>query len=167
MKFAKERLTRPFIIKTIIFAILVAILIGGAYYYGYFKKNCQQNKACFDEAFKSCTPAKLVSVIDNNYYYYAIDGSRGDKCKVRVKLTKMGIGTSQELIQALEGKEMTCYIPLTRVRELSFDTMPDVLGYCSGPLKEAIYEQIIQKMYALIIKNLGPIVSEVKEFYNV
>lgn len=167
MRFAKEGLSKPVLLKIILFAVLLAILVGGAYYYGYFKKNCNQSRTCFDNAFKNCRPAKLISIIDNNYYYYAIDGVRGDNCKVRITLTKMGVGTSQDLVQALEGKGMTCYIPLTKVRELSFDTMPDVLSYCSGPLKEAIYEQIIQKMYSLIIKNLGPIVSEVKEFYKV
>ncbi|MFH1211031.1 MAG: hypothetical protein V1645_03880 [archaeon] len=167
MILSKERLNKPILVKTIIFIILIAILVGGAYYYGYFKKNCNQNRDCFDEAFKNCRPAKIVRIIDNNYYYYAIDGTRGDMCKVRIQLTKMGVGTSQDLIQALEGKGMTCNIPLTQVREVSFDAMPDVLNYCSGPLKEAIYEQIIAKMYSLIIKNLGPIVSEVKEFYKV
>ncbi len=167
MKFTKERLTKPLLVKTIIFLLLLLILIGGAYYLGYFKKDCRQSRTCFDEAFKRCQPAKIIRVVDNNYYYFAIDGARGDSCKVKVKLTKMGVGTSQELIQAMEGKEMTCYIPVTTVKDVSFDTMPDILNYCSGPLKEAIYEQIIQKMYSLIIKNLGPIVSEVKEFYKV
>ena len=167
MIFSKERLSRPILIKTIIFLILVAILVGGAYYYGYFKKNCNQDRACFDAAFKNCNPAKIVRILDNNYYYYAIDGAKGDNCKIRIQLTKMGVGTSQDLVLALEGKGMTCNIPMSKVKEVSFDAMPDVLNYCSGPLKEAIYEQIIGKMYSLIIKNLGPIVSEVKDFYNV
>jgi hypothetical protein len=167
MIFSKERLSRPILIKTIIFLILVAILLGGAYYYGYFKKNCNQDRACFDTAFKSCNPAKIVKILDNNYYYYAIDGTRGENCRVRIQLTKMGVGTSQDLVLALEGKGMTCNIPMNKVKEVSFDAMPDVLNFCSGPLKEAIYEQIIGKMYSLIIKNLGPIVSEVKDFYQV
>lgn len=167
MLFSKERLTKPFLLKTVIFVVLIVAIIWIFYSYGYFKKNCNQDRDCFDEAFKKCKPAKLTSVIDNNYYYYTIEGSRGDNCKVKIKLTKMGVGTSIELVNALEGKEMTCNIPLTNVRELTFDTMPDVLNYCTGLLKEAMYEQIISKMYALIIKNLGPIVSEVKEFYKV
>ncbi|MFH1332412.1 MAG: hypothetical protein ABIH63_03975 [archaeon] len=167
MKFTKERLNKPLLIKIVIFTVLLVIMLGGAYYLGYFKKNCNQSRTCFDDAFKKCQPAKIVKILDNNYYYFTVDGRRGSDCKTNVKLTKMGVGTSQELIDSLEGKAMTCYIPMNRVKEVSFDTMPDILNYCSGPLKEAIYEQIIQKMYGLIIKNIGPIVSEVEDFYKV
>lgn len=167
MRFSKEGLSKPFLLKLTIVIALVAAIVIGTNHYGLLKKNCSQDKECFDEAFKKCKPAKITSVIDSNYYSYAIDGKRGGSCKVRVDLIKMGVGTSQEVVTALEGKGMTCNIPLERMRDVSFDTMPDILNYCTGPLKEAMYEQIIAKMYALIIKNLGPIVSEVKEFYKV
>ncbi len=167
MRFTKERLKKPFILKTVTFLSLLIIVLGIAYYYGYFKKNCYQDRSCFDDAFKNCKPSKLISVVDNNYYYYAIDGKRGGDCRVRIQLMKMGVGTSEELINSLEGKSMKCNIPLSKTNSVSFDTMPDVLNYCSGPLKEAIYEQIIAKMYSLIISNLGPIVKEAKEFYKV
>jgi len=87
--------------------------------------------------------------------------------KINIKLTKMGVGNPEEMVRALEGKEMTCNIPMTKAREVSFDKMPDILNYCTGPLKEAVYEQVISNMYALIIKNLGPIVKEVGDFYKV
>lgn len=167
MRFSKERLTKPVLVRIIIFTILVIILLFGAYHYGYFKKNCEQSRSCFDERFKSCKPAKLVSVTDNNYYHYTIDGRRGEDCKINIKLTKMGVGSPVEMVSALEGKEMTCKIPMAITKEVSFDKMPDILNYCTGPLKEAVYEQVISKMYALIIKNIGPIVSEIKEFYKV
>lgn len=158
MKKTKKRIE----FLNLVFIIIIVILISyGLYHYGFFKKSCK-DAICFDEAFKKCRPARYTKIVNNNYYDYVINGKRGDNCLMKVTLKKMGSGTSLELIELFEGKSMDCKIPLTRLPVTSLET-EHLLGYCHGLLKEAIYEQVIQKLYGLIVQNLGDIISDIRE----
>jgi len=132
------------------------------------KKNCGQDINCFDKMFVSCDKAKLTSIYDNNVYEYVIRGSKGSNCVLYVKLRRVGIGSSVETVDMFQGKDMTCYIPKDQLKEISFKEIDDLINYCSGGLKEAVYELIINRMYSLIIANMGEIIDNVeKDLYKI
>lgn len=145
--------------KFLIYLILIALFVYGLHYFGFIKKNCGANKECFYEAAKTCKPAKVLFLKDGHYYNYMIKGKRGQDCLVYIQLKKMGVGTSQELLAMFEGKDMDCRIPRKNLEQTSFAELKGFVNYCHGTLKEAIYEQIITKMYGLIIQNFESIIS--------
>jgi hypothetical protein len=169
MKKSKKGLPSKNLIYKIIVAILIlVILVWVLFHYGIIKKNCETNKACFEERFKECKSAKVTQVINENTYTYTIKRKEGNVCLLKVKLEETGFGTTQDIKDLFEGKEMLCQIPLTKVQKIPFYEFKEILNYCSGPLKEAIYEQMINKLYGLVIQNMGPILSEIeKSIYTV
>ena len=55
---------------------------------------------------------------------------------------------------------MKCDIPRKVLKEKDLLKMDEIMPYCSGELKEALYELIVKRMYELIILNLGEIAEE-------
>ncbi len=145
--------------RKIFYLLIIVALVYGLFHYGFIKKNCEQDQECFYKAAKECKPAKLVLIKNGHYYDYAIKGERGDNCLVYVKLKKMAIGSPVDQINLFEGKDMSCKIPLTELEKTSFAELKGFVNYCHGSLKEAIYEQIITKMYGLIIQNMEEIIK--------
>lgn len=81
---------------------------------------------------------------------------------MQVTLSKMGSGFSQEQITLFEGKSMMCKLPMSKIESSPSTEIKDLINHCSGPLKESIYEYMIQKLYGLIINNLGDVVEELE-----
>ncbi|MFH0751975.1 MAG: hypothetical protein V1914_00055 [archaeon] len=148
------------------FWLIVTILISGAiylsYHFGAFKKTCDDN-ACFKEALENCAYAKFLTTKNLNYYLYTIKGPTNGACEVDFELKKMAIGTTTEKIKQFEGKWMTCYLPKSEIAKMETVDFEGVLNYCSGPLKEAMYELIIEKLYTIIIKNMGAVIGAVED----
>ena len=144
--------------------VLIAIsLVWLVFFSGYFfKKNCVDDRTCFNASFSACEPAKFQTIQDSNFYRYTIHGFRGDSCRITVTLEKMAAGTPVQLIDKFEGKSMSCSIPRERLKEGSFEEVEDILNHCTGPLKEAIYELVIDRMYGLILQNFGEILDRVE-----
>ena len=160
MKLAKERVeTKSSWYKKILYFLIIAAVIYGLFHYGFIKKNCKQDSECFYEAAKKCKPSKLLSVKNGNYYDYTIKGKRGDTCLIYVKLKKMAPGSALDLKTLFEGKDMSCKVPLSELEQTSFAELKGFINHCHGGLKEAIYEQIITKMYGLIIQNMDEIIE--------
>lgn len=145
----------------IIGAILLALYVAG-YYTGYFRKECNQDKACFNDAFNKCKPAQVVSLRNNNAYVYAIGWQLGKFCELKIEALRIDAGAPQEF-KALKGKSMSCKIPKTMLGNLSVDNFDNLLVYCHGPLKEGLYEVIIQRMYTLVVSQLGDIAQEARK----
>lgn len=143
--------------------IILGIIVWAAFNYGFIKKNCAQNKQCFQDAAKTCKPSAYSAVKEGHLYNYEIKGSSGDNCKITITLKKMVIGTPRNLVDSFEGKNMDCLVPMSKTEYSGAEEIKDLLTYCSGPLKEAIYELIIQKLYGVLIKNLGGIMSQIQE----
>ena len=57
---------------------------------------------------------------------------------------------------------MKCLVPKNELSNVNFNEVENLLGYCTGSLKEGIYEILIKKMYGIIISNLGEILGEVQ-----
>lgn len=72
----------------------------------------------------------------------------------------MAIGTDLDVKTLLEGKSMTCKIPKSKLSEIELDNMKDLLNYCTGPLKEGMYELLLKRMYALVVSQMSNIVKE-------
>jgi hypothetical protein len=155
----KKPTSQHILLKVTTVILLTILIIGGFYKLGIIKKNCHQDNQCFSEKLKKCSYARYNAIINNNYYEYAIKGNKKDTCVLHIKLKKMGSGTPLDQIELFEGKEMTCYIPEENLN-LELEDINNLLNHCTGPLKEAIYEHIITKMYGLVLKNMNPIIKE-------
>ena len=149
--------------KRIILICLIAIifLVLISYYFGLIKKTCSTEQ-CFEDAASVCQPVKYFNVINNNIYEYKISRSLGENCKIKISLGKSSIGTDFETKERLEGKSMVCLIPKTELYSVNLNEINNLLRYCTGSLKEGIYEVIIKNMYSVIISNLGEILGEVQ-----
>jgi len=126
-----------------------------------FEKNCNYDTECFKAAASECKQAKLNVVTYDNTYLYEIKSKEKDSCMISIKLVKLSQNTPSEIVDLFDQKEMICTIPQS---ELNIDELIEKQGisdYCSGPLKEAMYELIIKRMYDVIAKNFGPIIKEI------
>ena len=154
MKLEKKML---YIYCSIFFIALFIIL----YYFGVFKTTCDDD-ACFKDATTFCSPKKYEKSVDNNIYKYVISRSLGENCKIRVSLERSAEGTDFDTKEKLEGKFMECLVPKAELSAVNFNEVENLLGYCTGPLKEGIYEILIKMMYGIIISYLGEILGEVQ-----
>lgn len=144
----------------IVFSILI-IALAIFYHYGYLKKTCDTEE-CFIKSLNHCTPAKYFMSQDYNIYRYAVMGTREGHCRVDISLVKMAEGTPILKVQRFEGKEMKCLIGRDKLNTIDTIKIDNVLNYCSGELKEAMYEEIIEKLYTLLVSNLGDAVKDLK-----
>lgn len=145
----------------IIISVFLFLLLANFYYFGVFKKTCD-SKECFSESIQSCSPAKYDNIVLNNIYHYDISRSLGSECKLSVSLEKSAEGTDVETKERVQGKSMKCLIPKIELSKINFNEVNNILQYCTGPLKEGIYEIIIKNMYNVILSNLGEVVSSVQ-----
>lgn len=143
-------------IKKIFLAVLAVLIIATALASNY-EKNCSYSEECFNNAFRDCTKAKVIAYQNSNTLEYKIIEQEKDNCIVKIKIIDVNPLVDQNTKDTFQNKEMMCYLPI----EEGFTT--DKLNYCEGPLKEAIYELTIQKMYNLLAQNLGEIISQMKE----
>ena len=160
MEFTPQKWT--FLAKVaVIGGILLALFVAG-YYTGYFRKDCGQDKECFQKYVAKCKPAQVAVLRNNNAYLYWIGNQLGKTCELKVKALRIDAGAPQEF-KSLEGKEMSCKIPKGELAATNLDNFDNLLGYCHGPLKEGLYEVIIQRMYTLVVSQLGDIVKEAQK----
>lgn len=138
---------------------LLLLIFGSLYYIFFYPLNCKSDQTCFNSALESCKRAKLTTLEQGNTYLYVIKGSKQGNCVIDIKLEKL-YSSSYDLIALFEGKSMRCVIP----KEVSLfeKGVEGTINYCSGPLKEAMYEIIIQRLYNLIAQDLGGAVVELE-----
>lgn len=146
--------------KKMLIILLFIILLSNIYFFGY-TKSCDTEE-CFLKAINSCAPVKYDNIVNNNIYVYTIQRSFSNDCKLNVKLERASEGTDFDTRYKLEGKSMTCFIPIKDFLIIDFKEVNNFLKYCSGQLKEGIYEIIIKNMYSIIISNIGEILGEVQ-----
>ncbi len=148
--------------RWVIFPLLFILLILTIIFFIYHKQECT-SKDCFNINLQNCKPSYLFALEENNLYSYTIYRSFGSYCNVEIKLERMATGTNKEYIDLLEGKSMTCKIPKDSLFNLKIDKIDTLLTYCSGQLKEALYEVIIKKLYGSIIQQMGSIMDEINK----
>lgn len=142
--------------------ILLALFVAG-YYSGYLREDCEQDKKCFDDKLKECKPAQVTIVRNNNAYLYWIGNSLGNNCVINIKLLRVEAGSPPEFKRLLEGKSMKCKIPKKELANLKIEEFDNLMQYCHGELKEGLYELIIERMYSLVVSQLGDIIQEAEK----
>jgi hypothetical protein len=148
-------------INILIFVLVVVLLFSGWFFI--YKKSCKTDD-CFNDALYNCKPAKYYSYRTNNLYYYKISRSLGD-CKLNIKVVRVAPGSDPSMVKLLEGKSMTCKIP-SEV-EVSLDNMENLLDYCHGYLKEGLYRLMIEKLYAIVVRDMSNIIDKAKDVLKV
>ena len=124
--------------------------------------NCKNDYYCFNDHVLECSKAKVTTVKDNSTYYYEVLSKKDDNCIVKVQLVKLSDSQSNDLKKALEGKSMLCAIPRNTLEIKDIKSISNLNDYCSGQLKEAILEVTIQKLYDVVVENIGPIAAELR-----
>ena len=145
------------IIPIILVAIILILIIRLPH-----KTNCKYDLNCFNELASECQPSKVNMIQEENTFEYAIEGLENDRCTLTITIVEVSEESSPETTSLLEGKSMTCSVPIETDLS-SMQQSSDILSYCTGPLKESMYELIIQKMYGVIAQNLGSVISEAKD----
>lgn len=145
--------------KVLITVTIVTILVIEAFLLGVVKRECDTPE-CFNSALKKCSTTKYLQLENYNYYRWVIDGKDNGKCDIDITLAKMAAGTPIERAMLFEGKDMHCKIPLDVLEKKDNAKVENILNYCTGPLKEAIYQSIIERLYTVIVANLGDAIKE-------
>ena len=144
----------------IIGIVVVAFIV--IYSSGLIKKNCDSDVTCFKQALNECKSAKLVTEKNNNVYSYIIAPSFSKDCVISIKLEKATAGSSSDFRRLVEGKSMKCSIPKDKINDKFLDDFSGVIDTCTGPLKEGLYELIIQRMYTLVVKEIAGVLEQTK-----
>ncbi len=152
-------------VMILIIATVIFLTVFFAYYFGLVKKTCTTEE-CFQESLQKCSMSTYAKVQNFNYYVYTVKGESKDMCRLNIKLAKMAAGSPPEKIDLFEGKGMDCTIPMAEISTANTEQINSILKYCTGPLKEAMYEQIIQKLYTIVVGNLGEIMGSIEETLN-
>ncbi len=164
-KHVKPRATRlrPSAQKIFAVALIISLLAYAIFFGNILKRDCGNDIDCFDKLAAKCAGAKLEALKDANTYEYTIKGKIGNDCMANIKLKNMALGTPVNIVEKLEGKYAECKIPRALLVEKGMNDIEDLLSYCSGNLKESVYEVIMDDMYTLIIKNMGNITKMVEK----
>lgn len=142
--------------------IILIILLGVSLYY-YFPKNCKSSLECFEGYAQKCRRAQIGIYNEGNLFKYEIKGGSGDNCILNVELVKLKEGSNSELVELLQGRDMLCSVPKDVFSEKTVMEIKELSNYCSGPLKEAMLQLTIERLYSVIISNLGNITAELRK----
>lgn len=145
----------------------IAIIVGVVLILGFFmiyKKPCGDEE-CFNKALMGCSPAKFYGYRNNNLYLYRISRSFGSTCKLYVRVDKMAYGTEPDLIRLLERKSMKCRI--VKGSLISLTNMENLLDYCHGELKEGLLQLMVERLYALVVRDISGVVKKAEDILKV
>ncbi len=149
-----------FLDKKKIIIILVLIVILLSLIVSTKAKNCKTNDECFNKATAQCSLAKVITKTNDNLYNYEILGKNKDNCIIEVKLLNLSDSQPKDLKEALNDRSMKCSISREFLKTKTIKDIENINDHCTGPLKEAILEVTLEKMYELVVKNLGSISKE-------
>ena len=133
----------------IVFTIIAIIFFPG--------KNCQNDEQCINDRAKECARATAQITVDGNLQQYTIKSDKKDTCLLEIEMITVGDDAEQKIKDLLENKAMVCEIPKQILQEVSLTDIDHISDYCTGQLKEALQEILIEKLYSVIIANLGQI----------
>jgi hypothetical protein len=147
MKKSKKKFSKILPLIFLLLFVIIFILTN-------YQKSCGYDKDCFDNSLNKCAKAKYFSEEEGSLFEYKITGKSQDNCLINIKL--INLESQDELKNSFVGKSMTCYLPLDKQVDL------ETIEYCTGPLKEAMYELMIQKMYNILAQSLGEIMHQLE-----
>jgi len=133
-------------------AIVSVGLLISAYLIYFYSRTCS-GQECFNNYLVTCQKSTFIKEDLNTIMRYRITGKSGNACVIDVLLLQVKQGTSE--LATLEGKSMTCSTPYGVLIQPE-----ENIKECHGLLKEEIQEQIIKRMHAQIVENIGKISEE-------
>lgn len=132
-----------------IVAVLILVIAVLALYYTFVPTSCG-DYACFEAHMARCAPAIFLNEEDEATWKYVVLGTTKRTCETEVMLLNAKEGEVD--LRKYEGAHMRCYY------DIGITGFPEKnLATCHGPLKEAMQEIAIGKLYKYIIANLGEI----------
>ena len=139
--------------------LIIIIFIAAGFVTFFYYPKCP-NVKCWKDKLESCSKATYINEPIDVTWKYTIKGKNNDKCEVDVKVLEIKRGLKNT--EVLEGKEMTCLLPL------GIDVKPEANpNICSGRLKEEMQNLIITKLHEYIVQNIGQISGEIAEIEGV
>ncbi len=114
---------------TFAFAIALFLFIAGCFHEPKVKE-CGTDEACFNEAAKTCSPARVTRTEQSGTMDFSLKGWEGDKCVMYMKI----IDSSVPL---LKDKDMTCKLPVAELAKFGKGSgskvgMEELSQWCSG-----------------------------------
>lgn len=147
--------------RGVLFIAILAIAIFFVWVFFFRTSKCDF-VACFESKLEGCERAEVKVEKDTGITSYKIKGKDKDNCAVEVKMEKV-FGLSRENVELFMGKSMICNVPKEKLVDIKVDDIGKDLERCSGPLKEAMYEVILKKLYTLVTKDLSSVLEEVNK----
>jgi len=139
--------------KYVIYLFILVIVALVAFLYIWSDVGECDSWECFNNRLKNCDRTTFIGG-DDMIFKYTILGTFGSSCQVDVELLQANLGVQESL--SLENKAMVCEVPFGVVILPESD-----IGACHGLLKEALQDQIIEKLYSYVVSNVGQISLEV------
>lgn len=153
--------------KIVRIILLILLIFLGILILSYFSiKECKTDEICFQESLSTERPSTFIKDNEGTIFLYHFEGCKKEFCQLQITISKVSYSYSEETRQLLEGKSMECTIPKSQLHPQTVTDLEQNIDYCSGPLKEAMYELMLQKIYGVIAKNLGTIIKEMKSSLN-
>ncbi len=131
-----------------------------------YSKNCGYDGTCFDKQIKKCSKAKAILFSAGNEQYYEILGPKTNSCIILVKMNTISPKSSIQIKNFLEGKGMICEVPKKSLEKTLVTEVPSLSDYCTGPLKEALLQVTVEKLYEIVVKNIGSKALEYQETFT-
>ena len=107
-----------------VFLTLLGVLLWVAWFFFFSYEACE-DKTCFDDKLQDCDRVGFVGG-DDMIFRYVIKGESEGACEVEVELLQGNLNNADS--SKLEGKKMTCMLPLELLRILKAISM-FVMGY--------------------------------------
>jgi len=107
----------------------------------FYPKNCRNDENCFNTL-------------------YEVKGKKGNDCILTIFLKTIGTSQDEILNQMLAQKGMICGVPMDLLQIKNISQINDISDYCTGPLKEAALEIVLEKVYSIVVANIGQITLE-------
>ncbi len=148
--------------KKKVIALAIILVLAITIFFITQPKNCEKDDSCFNTFLQKCSKAKIITTSNEDTFKYEILGKKENTCIIETTLLKVSENKPVELKQALEGRSMRCAIPKEIILEKQINEIGNLSNYCTGSLKEAILQITIDKLYEIIVKNIGPITTEFK-----
>lgn len=125
-------------------------------------KDCGSDIECFNKAAQKCSASTLTLPSQGSLFYYKIYGSSGDNCVVKIQILELD--AVPEIKEKFENKYMICNIPKSDItNSVGIGALQKTTEKCTGPLKEAILQSVIEKLYSVITQNIGKITVELED----
>ncbi|MGK0209037.1 MAG: hypothetical protein ACI83O_000300 [Patescibacteria group bacterium] len=108
---------------------------------------------CFNQNLIDCKKTTFAGG-QEFIFGYTINGKTDNTCEVQVEYLQGNLANKKAT--QLKNKKMTCNIPT------GIAILPEKqIEYCTGPLKEALQNQIITQLHNYIIQNVGQINKDI------